>query len=682
MKRYADLTKLKSAVLFLAAIMAPAGWGQDASSIPSAPSPQTPVSSKSQAFDVEEYAKPKLHFPNLLSPYAPRQVPPPNLSNTPRIDQLMDNGKLYISIDDAVALVLENNLDIAIARYNMNIADTDIWRAKAGSTISGVNTGIVQNTPGGTQGGLGGHVGSGQGGTSVAAGGAGAGAGGLVGSTLGGGPQPTSFDAILTGTLLLDHLNSQCNTPFCATNQNTGAANFTYSQGFHWGTDMAIGFNNTRITSNSVYDFRTPLLGSSFQFKLTQHLLQGFGFAVNTRYIKIARNNREISDVAFRYQVIATVNQIENIYWDLVYAYENVKVQREQLGLAQMTLSNNQKQVQIGSLVPIEVVRAQSTIAADEQSLAVALTNLELQQLLIKNAMTRSLGDPLLIEAEVIPTSTMELPAQEAVVPTQDLINEAFNHRPELALARINLTNVDISRRAIRNALLPSLDLSAYYAGSGQGGSPNGDYICAVTPQVCGLKIPPAQLPVVSYGATLQQLVDSTAPDKGVQLSLSIPIRNRAAQATQVRSEFEYRQSQLQLQQLENQIRIEVRNAQFGVQQTRASVASAKLAVELARQALDYEQKKFEIRASTAILVLQSQLALTQAEATLISAKAAYVKADLELDRATGLLLEHAGILFADAERGEVTHKLSVPHVGARPADLQPSANQPVQRQN
>src|SRR5271157_2834594 len=207
------------AVVFVAVLMVSAGWAQDSSSTPSAPSAQvqaqTAVPSASQPFEVREYSQPRSHFPNPLAPYTARSVAPPNLANTPRIDQLMHDGKLYISINDAVALALENNLDIAIARFNLNIADTDIWRAKAGASILGVNSGVVQNTPGGGVGGLGSQVGSGQGGTSVAAGGAGVGAGGLVVSTLGSGPLITSFDPILTGTLQLDHLRTQCSAFLC-----------------------------------------------------------------------------------------------------------------------------------------------------------------------------------------------------------------------------------------------------------------------------------------------------------------------------------------------------------------------------------------------------------------------------------------------------------------------------------
>ena len=662
-----------AAALILAALMIPAMWAQDTPSMPAAPSAQTQSATPpaSQSFNVKEYSKPRSAFPNVVAPYTPRRVEQPNLANTPRIDQLLHDGKLYISMNDAVALALENNLDIAIARYNLNIADTDIWRAKAGSnTILGVNNGIVQNTPGGGVGGLGTQVGSGQGGTSVAAGGAGAGSAGLVGSTFGSGPQITSFDPVLTGTLQIDHnsiLPSSTFSPSSSVNTTTG--NFSYQQGFAWGTNLSVGFNNTRqAIADAPFNPLSPQLNSNFNFRLTQHLLQGFGFAPNTRFIQIAKNDREISDVAFRLQTITTVDQIENMYWNLVYAYENVKVQKENLAFAEKTLSDTRKQVEIGTLAPIEVVRAQSTMASDQQTLTLALTDLQLEQLLMKNALSRTLVDPTLADAEVIPTSTMELPAQESVTPTQDLVNDALRHRPELAEAHINLTNTEISNKAIRSALLPAVDLFAYYGGAGLGGSQNPANLCTsplAQPPFCAT----ASANPVGYGSTLNQLINSTAPDKGAGITINIPLRNRAAQATQMRSEFEYRQAQLRIQQIENQIRIEVRNAQFGVLQNRASVASAQAAVDLARESLNAEQKKYGLGASTSTLVLQYQSGMTGAEVTLVSAKAAYEKAQIELDRATGLLLEHANIQIADAERGEVTHVPNIPHVAARPAD-------------
>jgi outer membrane protein len=362
-----------------------------------------------------------------------------------------------------------------------------------------------------------------------------------------------------------------------------------------------------------------------------------------------------------------------------VFAYENVREQQEQVVFAQKTLSDNKKQVEIGTLAPIEVVRAQSQVATNQQTLTVALTNLQLQQLLMKNALSRTLVDPALADAEVIPTSTMGLPVQEPIQPTQDLVNDALAHRPELAEARINLTNTAISNKAIRSALLPSVDLFAYYGGQGLGGDQNPTNLCGNPGSIPGFCSPtPAKS--VGYTGTLNQLVDSTAPDKGVGIVINIPLRNRFAQSVQSRSEFEYRQSELRLQQIENQIRIEVRNSQFGVQQNRASVASAQAAVDLARQSLDAEQKKYALGASTSTLVLQNQAAMTQAEVTLVSAKAAYEKAVVELDRATGLLLDHAGILVSDAEHGQVTHMPNIPHVVARPAEQLVPVNPPSQQ--
>ena len=559
---------------------------------PAAPSAQnTPEARPLPALN---YVKPTSHFPNPVGPYISKHVADPNLANTARIDQLMHDGKLYLSLNDAIALALENNLDIAIARYNLNIADTDVLRAKAGAQILGVNLGVVQNTPGGGVGGIGTQVGTGTGGTTLGAGGAGAGAGGIVGSTAGGlfGPPITSFDPIITGTLQSDHQRFECTSVFCGNFQNTFSGNFAYQQGFHWGTNLSVGFNNSRITGSNPFSTLSPALTSGFQFKLTQHLLQGFGFPANTRFIRIAKNNRELSDVAFRLQILTTVDQIENMYWDLVYAYENQRVKEESLAFSQKTLSDTQKQVEIGSLAPIEAVRAQSTVAADQQALTVAKTNLQLQQLVMKNALSRTLHDPVLAKADVIPTSTMEVPENEQIQPTEDLVNEALHHRAELVEGRIQLNSQEQSNKALRSALKPTLDLFAYYGGSGAGGSQSDYSACGSTSSIPGLCTPAGSVRSIGYGSTLNQLVNSTAPDKGAGLQLNIPLRNRAAQAIQVRGEFEFRQAQMALQQTENRVSIEVRQAQFAVEQNQASVASARAAVDYARQSLEAEQKK------------------------------------------------------------------------------------------
>lgn len=687
--RFTSVERLTIAVLFFGISML-----CGAQEAPPAPVPQNTQQTRPLA--IMDYSKPVQHFPNPIAPYVPRHLPPPDLANSPRIEDLMHEGKIYLSLNDAIALALENNLDIAIARYNLNIADTDVLRARAGASILGTPSGTVLNTPGGGVGGIGANSGAASGGTSLGAGGIGAGTNGLVSSTLGVGPQITSFDPVITGTLQDDHLSQTATSifqgvfPGSSLVQNTGTVNFSYNQEFHWGMGLSVGFNNQRQTTNSFFSSVSPALNSNFRATITQPILQGLGFAANTRFIRIAKNNREISDVAFRLQIIDSVDQIENIYWDLVYAYENARVQNESLAFAQRTLSDTKKQVEIGSLAPIEVVRAQSTVAQDQQLVTAAQTNLQLQQLLTKNALTRSLKNSALATAEVIPSSTMDIPGQEPVVPTEDLINDALRHRAELVESRIDLNSRDISNRAVRSALLPTLNLFAYYGGAGVGGTQNPLNECTPNPTATQKELedlfgcasntmpndPDVLFPTTPIGPTLNQLINSTNPDKGVGLTLNIPIRNRAAQAVQIRSELEFRQAQMRLQQIENQVGIEVRSAQYNVLQNRASVDSAKASLDLARESLDAEQKKYQFGTSTTTLVLQYQSQLATAESNLLNATIAYEKSRVELARSTGTLLDDDHVSIDDAVRGQVTQMPNAPYVAPRKS--LPSVAQPA----
>ncbi len=365
--------------------------------LPQAPAPQ----SNAHPYSDQDYSRGKKQFPNPFVVYTVREVAPLNVANSGRIDHLLIDGKMYLSLNDAVAMALEDNLDIGIQRYNLSIADTDVLRTSSGAVALGVNAGLVQGTPGGatgttSAGGTGtsttGSTGGGAGGTTIGVGGAGAGVAGIVTSTQGEGPPIDNYDPVLTGTVSGERAKTpEANTVFTGTPslvQNTTTANFLYSQGFSTGTLMTVAFNNSRVASNSAFNTLNPTLTPSFRFQLRQHLLSGFGFDPNLRWIRIARNNKEIEDVTFRLQVIQTVSQIENIYWDLVNAYSNVTVQQRALDLANKTLSDNQKQVAAGTLAPLSVVQAQSAVATAQQNLITAQVNLQLQQLLMKNAVT------------------------------------------------------------------------------------------------------------------------------------------------------------------------------------------------------------------------------------------------------------------------------------------------------
>ena len=580
----------------------------------------------------------------------PESVPEPVLSNSAKLGQVVRDGKLYLSLKDAIDLALEDNLDLAIARYNLPIANTDILRTQAGGFFRGVNTGVVQGTPGGGVGGFGtGAPGAGAGGTTGGAGGAGAGASGLVQSTLGAGTAVSSYDPVLSLNGGVEHQTSpEANFQIYGVpslQANTTQVNAQYAQAFPTGTSIAFTFGNVRQATNSPYFNLSPTLSSQFRFQIQQELLAGFGFGPNLRYLHIAKNNKKISDIAFKDQVIATVTQIENIYWDLVSAYEQTQVNEQSHAFAEQTLENAKKQLQLEAVPEMDVMRAEAEVSKRAQDLTVARTSLQLQETLMKNAITKSLDDPVLEAMPVVPTDKMETVAVQSAQTIQDLIAEAQKNRPDLAESDIDLVNRQISRRAGRNALLPSLSLVGFYAGSGLAGPLNPAY---------NLGANDSQVPI-DFGGALQNAFNNSSPDYYVGLNLNIPFRNRVAKADQFRSELEYRQAELRMEQLKKQVRIEVRNAQFALAQTGARVEAARKARDLAQRTFDITKKEQELGAGSSYQTLSAQRDLALAELDLVSAMTVYEKAKVELDRSTGRTLEHNGILIQDAITGVVS---------------------------
>jgi len=594
-----------------------------------------------------ELEMPRSHNP--ISPYIGDNVPEPVLTNSPRLDRLIRDGKLYLSLKDAIDLALENNLDLAIARYNLPIADTDVLRTKAGGSFRGVNTGVVQGTPGGGIGGFGtGAPGAGAGGTTGGAGGAGAGASGLVQSTLGVGTPVSSYDPTLNVNMGIEHLtlpqSSNVLYDVPSLQLNTATVNALYTQAFSSGTSISFEFNNSRQTTNSPEIFLSPALNTYYRFTFQQQLLAGFGFGPNLRFLRIAKNNKKISDIAFKDQVIATVTQIENIYWDLVSAYEQASVNEQSLAFANQTLENAKKQLQLESIPEMDVMKAEAEVSRQDQGLTVARTNLQLQESLMKNALTKSLDDPTLGEMPVVPTDRMQTANTEADAsePILELIAEGLRDRPELLETDVDLANRQISRQAARNALLPTLSLVGYYAGSGLAGLVPSDVNVTST-------VP------TDLAGSFQNAFNNSSPDYYVGLNLNIPFRNRVAKADQYRSELEYRQAGLRKEQLRKQIRIEVRNAQYALEQSRARVESARKARDLANRTFEITKKEQELGSGSSYQTMTSQRDLSMAELDVVTAMTIYQKARVELDRATGATLEHNGVLIQDAVTGTVT---------------------------
>ena len=646
-----------------------------ASDLPSAPSVvlTEPVNLRPS---LRDYSKPAGRLlGNPINVYRPTSIGKASFQNSVRLTDLVKEGKIYLSLSDALALALENNYDIAIARYNLDIADTDVLRTRAGGLVRGVNSGVIANTLGGSASTL--TSGGGPGGTTGGSGGAASGSSGLVLSTSGAGPTPENLDPSVTGAIQFDRNKSQQTSLFSpASKTNTEQYNFTYTEGFTPGTSLAVAWNNSRNATNNILASYVPEVTSAFKATVTQHLLQGAGIWVNKRFMYQALNDRRITDASFRQQILFTVNQVESIYWGLVQAYEDVQAKKRALAQSTKLASDDRKQLEIGSVAPLQVVQDDSNVNADKQALIVAQSALNYQQQIIKQAVARNLNDPALSIAPVIPTDRVtveEIPEEKQ--PVEELVKEAFQQRPELEQAVLQLRNNEITLKGARNALLPTLDAYGYYGASVIGGAVNQNCnFNGISCVVVGNAAP------TGFSGVLQDLGNSTAPDKGIGFNLTIPLRNRTAQADQARSLLEYRQSELRLEQLYTQIRMQVVNAQFALINDRAQVQAAIAARDYNKQNVEAEYTKLHLGASTTATVMLQERGLATAEDNLIAANAAYAKDRAGLYQTLATTLQHYGINLTEAASGDVTSAPVVLGV-SRTKEANPSVTNPPVKQ-
>ncbi|HEY9714816.1 MAG TPA: TolC family protein, partial [Chroococcales cyanobacterium] len=440
---------------------------------------QQPVDSR-QPFHVD---LPHSHKP--FSQYRPSDAPPLDLNNSPRLENLIRDGKLYISLRDAIDLAIENNLDLAYFRYNFPIAQTDLARTKAGGSVNGVNTGIVQSS---TQGGFGSQS---SGSAGASSGSAAAGAGGLVTSTLGAGTAVASFDPYLTFKGFVDHNVTEEGNAFQTgvltfkQNEIQGQGNF--SESFPMGTNVNVNYFGQRFANNSPYEAINPTLYSSLTVQVTQNFLAGFGISTNERYMHIAKKNLQITDLAFRAQVIAAVTQVENIYWDLVNAYEDEQVKERSLAFVQQNLQTDEKQLQLNAIPAMQVIKDQSDEATSEGDLTVSRANLRLNELLMKNAITK-MDDPTIDEMPVIPLDRTGPADPNAGKSIDDLITEAEKNRPDVKQDEIAMQVAQMSLKSIKSELLPSLNAYGFYSGNGIAGPQNPN--CTLSAQQCTSDLP------------------------------------------------------------------------------------------------------------------------------------------------------------------------------------------------
>ena len=644
-------------------------WAQDPGAPPQQPGPEhaglpTPQTPAQEVYKPEVTATPipvslgveKYHyrkaprgFPNLIAPYRPIRVPEPVLTNSPRIDQLIQDNKLQLTLQDAVELALENSMDIAVQRYVPWFAETDILATEAGAQPFGISGAEIRqsfaNIP------------------------------------------FLNYDPTLTSQISYDDRRTPVNNPLTSgtgaataiaqalTTHTAGYTN-SLSEGFSTGTTATVAWNNTRSSSSSLFNLFNPDVSSSLVVTLQQQLLNGFGRFVNRRNIMIAKNNRKLADFVFTQQAITTVTSTIDAYWELAYARANVEVQQQAVAVSQRLYGDNKKQLEIGTLAPLDVTRAEAQLATDQQNLIIAQTVKLQDEQILKNAISK---DPLaanLINVEIIPTDKPTPPEATETATFEESIREAFQKRPELLEQQINITNAGIDARATAIALRPTATLFAQYTSQGLAGvSPvNGtsttiagnQIVDATGTPIAGFFEPTTSTPVTGkneqgFTSSQSQIFHNTFPDYLVGVNVQIPFRNRAAQSTNQHAILLLRQIEAQMQQLKNAAVVDVRNSYIALQQDRVQVATASEARKLQQQTFDAEQKKYQLGASTVYNVILTQRDLVTAQGAELRALANLLEAKAAYERAVGRTLEVNRVTIADAKHGEVDKDTLIP---------------------
>jgi outer membrane protein TolC len=617
-------------------------------------------------------------FPDIFQAYSPEPVPEPSMSNTQLLHSLMVSGKLVLSLDDAIALALENNLAIAVARYNIPYAQLDLLRARAGGATRGVAGAFQSNSL--FAGAVGAGLSSNSAGTSTSGGGALGGGGPVnIGSISCCDPfagfnygwaynvSPLNYQTVNLAPTVATHLTSMSGF---------------FGQGFLTGTSYALGINGFRESSTSPAALFNPEVPTGMFFGIDQQLLNGFGYRANAKFIRIAENDIKFADAAFRVQVMTTVAQVANDYYTLLYDRQNVGVAQEAVNYSQHLLDDNKKQVDIGTLAPIEVVRAESELATDQQTLIVAQTTLKQQEQVLKTELSKQVTADL-ATIEIDPTDKFPVAESESIPPVEQALQLAFQNRPEITEADLNLANQAITLKAVRNQLLPTLTAFASYTPSGLSGNqalygcPSGLFnplsnTCILT----GGATVPATITGTKTGGILESLTGlfhGTYPYYSYGLNLQIPIRNRSEQADAARAQFEQRQLQVQLQQEKNVISQDVRNAEIANTQAKAQINATIKAVDLARQTLDADRKKFQLGETTTFQLIQDQRDLTTAEGNEAKAFQTFSAALTQFSQATGTTLDRFHVEIGDAKQGRVTHPPNIPGATPTPAGAEVS---------
>ena len=571
-----------------------------------------------------DYSKPA-PLGSIIGPYRFRPIPGPDLSNAGSIPLTVVDGKLRLSMQQLVTAVVENNLTIASARYFPSIAQTDLMRARSGNSPRGVDatqipSGVFSGAVGGS---ILGTAGGGGGGSSNA--------GGITGSAGRVSIRPSGlFDPSIGVSFSMDRTSSPLNTLVVAgipsVTTTTAAFSTNYVQAFSSGTSFTVSYAMQRQGSNQHRLLYDPAFTPGFTATVSQQLMNGFGFAVNRALIKVAENEQKIERESFRQQVITALSNAKNAYWDLVAAQEAVHAAERALAAAEQLESENRKQLEIGTMSPTDVASASSQVAASRRDLIVAQTNLEIAALQLKAMFSKNLEEPL-ASAAIETTDPLPDPTEIPMPSLQEATAIAQQHRPDVSIAEGNIQNQMDSMPFIRNALLPNVN-------------------------VFGLVTTVGLFNV--FGTSFVDAIHFKYPEVAVGLTISFSMHNRQAQADEVRSRLELKQSRDTLVRTKSQVEVDTQNAWIAMNQSKAQVAAAHETVRLEQEKLAAEQKKLTAGLSTSYNVILIQRDWFNAQLAEVQARDAYAKAKVSYDQALGVTLESNHVAFEDALRGRL----------------------------
>jgi len=615
-------------------------------------------------------------FYSLTRNYQPTTVAAISFEDSPRIERLIRAGRIYLSLRDAIALALENNLDIEVARLNPKLQQSNLQRASAGQLLRNVSNSISTGPSSASLGVLGAVNSLGPSG-----GGSSSGTSGVLSGLnvqLAGSAIPNLDPTVFVNAQFSHQTSPQTNsfvtgTNFLVTSQKS--TNFGIQQGFLTGTSVSLGMGNVLgYRQNAPTNDFNPVDSGSLSFSITQNLLNGFGVKVNNRAIRIAKNQLHISDLTFKQQVIATVNNVVGLYWDLVSFNDSLKVKQQTLDLNTQLYTDNKRRAELGALAEIDIIQAEAEMKSSQQDVVTAETQVLQQEMILKSVLTRTgFNNPAVASARISPTDHFDVPPQDAIQPIQDMVGEAFQKRTEIEQSQIGLEDTRISMLGTKNNLLPSLSVFANLSNTGLIGSVN-DLPVPITSggQVVGFRQRTAAdvngFFLGGYGSFLSQLFTRKFPNYSAGFQLNIPIRNRANQADLITDELNYRQSQIQDKQLQNSIKLNVINAQIVLKQSRAAYETAVQARKLEEQVLAGERRKYELGTSSILNVIQVQRDTTARELTEVDLRSQYVKARNALDNVLGKMLEVQNVDIGEAKNGIVTREPdmipAVPAVG------------------